>query len=102
MRPADAPPVPKGKVRQLYPPPAFEAESVSPTEVEVDAFDEPSSLFISDAEELEERRLRARERAEARRRSGSEATADGVPPEADRPEARPVDDGPGSDEWPVF
>ena len=76
----DAQPPPKGKVRQLYPPPpeaSFASEAVPPPpdiEETVGGYDEPSgapfeaaaprdSLFISDEQELEERRRRARERA---------------------------------------
>ena len=115
MRPADAPPVPKGKVRQLYPPPPFDATVDSdPDRRERDtanleafdddaepAFEAPSSLFVSDSEELEERRQRARDRAEARRRGEPELPpGDDAPLE--KPERMPVDDQPGSDEWPAF
>ncbi|MDQ6781167.1 MAG: hypothetical protein M3Z37_08485 [Candidatus Eremiobacteraeota bacterium] len=109
MRPTDAPPVPKGKVRQLYPPPPFSADAA---EVELDAESDDearlpqtparpsSSLFVDDAEELEERRLRARERAEARHRTGLDPDVEAPPPE--RPDTKPVDDLPGGDEWPAF
>ena len=93
---ADAAPPPKGKVRQLYPPPPDEelvSEGAEPTQryepsedIEtVSGYDEPSeapfenqtpfetvvshdSIFISDEQELEERRRLARERAEQRLR----------------------------------
>jgi hypothetical protein len=111
MRSADAPPVPKGKVRQLYPPPDFE-ELPSP-EVQTQTYDSvvfdeagdeaESSVFISDAEELEDRRRRARERAEARRQA--ESAAEGEPKEANSEDtASHTFDAPSneSDEWPVF
>ena len=115
MRPADAPPVPKGKVRQLYPPPAFDpetdvtagvAEDGEPTVREPfedsDISEPGSSLFISDSEDLEQRRLRARDRAEARRRGESETLPAEPGPKAEPHEVRPVDDLPGGDEWPAF
>jgi hypothetical protein len=110
MRPSDAPPVPKGKVRQLYPPPPPPDESAPSREdssargrvVFDEAGDEENgSVFVSDAEELEERRRRARERADARRHP---ETPDGAPqafPEEQA--AKPFDAAtPESDEWPVF
>jgi ribonuclease G len=110
MRPSNAPPVPKGKVRQLYPPPP-EPEVVQVTRDTAPREDEPrfddpgfaplhdeqtGSVFVSDAEELDERRRRARERAEARRR-GEERLDTAEPSErgAGEPNA-------GEDEWPVF
>ena len=80
---AKAQPPPKGKVRQLYPPPpeeSFASTAPPPPETEEQAggYEEPSgspfeaaprdSIFVSDEEELEERRRRARERAEQRER----------------------------------
>lgn len=116
MRPADAPPIPKGKVRQLYPPPDIDEAQEVQTQPEGDvqvynplAFDEAgdedtTSVFVSDAEDLDDRRRRARERAEARRRAeaasdsdtGSDASPAGTP-------AKPYDASANeSDEWPVF
>jgi len=110
MRPSDAPPVPKGKVRQLYPPPPPPDESAPSHEVsharDRVVFDEAGdeengSVFVSDAEELEERRRRARERAEARRHP---ETPDGDPlASPEERTAKPYNAGtPESDEWPVF
>jgi hypothetical protein len=81
MRGPGEPPPPKGKVRQLYPPPAEPTGVSEPSH----GADEPigaihehlvgtsepngTSIFVSDAEELEDRRRRARERAEERRRT---------------------------------
>jgi hypothetical protein len=111
MRPADAAPVQKGKVRQLYPPPP-EGEEAAPeraatpvdsTEMyERVAFDEAGdesdgSVFVSDAEELDERRRRARERAEARRRAQDERSALG-----EEPSTSPNVGTNENDEWPVF
>lgn len=103
MRPSDAPPIAKGKVRQLYPPPA-EPEDMSASledaqsyeraiqERVIDDSDEASdSVFISDPQELEERRQRARERGQSRREPPS-AEAD-VPGGESRSQ---------SDEWPAF
>jgi hypothetical protein len=66
----NAPPLPKGKVRQLWPPP-------DPAETAEDLVRAPestsrpaSSLFVSDEDEREARRQRARERAEAREEFG--------------------------------
>jgi hypothetical protein len=106
MRKPGEPPPPKGKVRQLYPAPdlgdltvpqldsapangrhegAEQAVFVPPIEdrIEESAAERvdaaAGSIFISDADELEDRRRRARERAEERRRtepndeSGSDA-----------------------------
>lgn len=112
MRPADAAPVQKGKVRQLYPPPPEGEEQprqgggvpVEPTEAfERVAFDEAgdeaqASVFVSDAEELDERRRRARERADARRRGHDETGGDGEKPGT--PSLRSPSNG--NDEWPVF
>jgi hypothetical protein len=97
MRKPGEPPPPKGKVRQLYPapeladlvapqlddapvngrhddreqavlvPPAIEARIEESASERVDAA--AGSIFISDADELEDRRRRARERAEDRRRT---------------------------------
>ncbi|HXW51304.1 MAG TPA: Rne/Rng family ribonuclease [Candidatus Acidoferrales bacterium] len=114
MRPAGAAPVQKGKIRQLYPPPDVEAtaesagparsrQPIEPTEVyERVAFDEAGdeadgSVFVSDAEELDERRRRARERAEARRRAQEEPVSD----EGDAGRSRPGAPS-ENDEWPVF
>ena len=71
MRDRNAEPPPKGKVRQLYPPPEIDDDVVSaaPSEPERTALD---SMFVSDAQDLDERRRLARERAE-RRRSGEES-----------------------------
>ncbi|HEV2037878.1 MAG TPA: hypothetical protein VGQ96_04650, partial [Candidatus Eremiobacteraceae bacterium] len=112
MRPTDAPPVPKGKVRQLYPPPAETGEVTAPVEAtpandEVH-FDEVGdeqfgSVFISDAEELDERRRRARERAQARRRSEAGDGEGATQASPDQAQPKPQDpDVPESDEWPVF
>jgi len=113
-RPANAPPVPKGKVRQLYPPPDFDGEEAAKSargpsprdlvdeddDIESEAFDARSSLFVNDAEELEERRQRARERAEARRRT--ETTAGDEPKIDSTTEFKAIDDLPDNDEWPAF
>jgi ribonuclease G len=144
MRPPDAAPVPKGKVRQLYPPPEEEeieetreghetrdaedarSEAVVQPQTATTAHDgggrqsaaapEPdtdlpadvgfavevdSSLFVSDARELEERRRRARERAEARRRAQElEASLNAQ----GEPGGLPAGEAPNgeNDEWPVF
>ena len=95
MRKPGEPPPPKGKVRQLYPapegadlaaplpddvpvngrhegedvvfaPPALELGIEESAAERVDAA--AGSIFVSDADELEDRRRRARERAEERRR----------------------------------
>jgi len=115
MRPADVAPVQKGKVRQLYPPPpdipdegAGGGKSLSEDAEIYDrvAFDEAGdeaeqSVFVSDAEELEDRRLRARERAEARRRAHDESS--GEPADGDAGKNAPYDAPRGeNDEWPVF
>jgi len=76
MRGPKAEPPPKGKVRQLYPPPEFDEEypdaNVSgPTTI--DSERPMESIFVSGAEELEERRRLARERSEARRNDESRA-----------------------------
>jgi hypothetical protein len=83
MRGPKAEPPPKGKVRQLYPPPEFDEEYVEENSSPAAApAREPErapleSMFVSGAEELDERRRLARERAEARRRDGeSEPTTD--------------------------
>lgn len=112
MRPTDAPPVPKGKVRQLYPPPAETDEITSPVdappandEVHFDEVGDEQfgSVFISDAEELDERRRRARERAQARRRSEAGDGEGAAQASADQAQPKPQDpDLPESDEWPVF
>jgi hypothetical protein len=113
MRPSDAPPIPKGKVRQLYPPPDIdEAQAPSQDDVQVYnplVFDEAgdvdsTSVFVSDSEDLDDRRRRARERAEARRRaeaaSDSDAGSDATPGGTT---TKPYDAGVNeSDEWPVF
>ena len=73
---AETPPQ-KGKVRQLYPPSPFAESDEAPVvesapevfefeAVEIDG-NGKDSLFVSSEHELEERRRRARERAEARR-----------------------------------
>jgi hypothetical protein len=95
MRKPGEPPPPKGKVRQLYPAPDA-SESTAPLDDALvngkhqgperhvfvplpieDRIEESAaervdaaagSIFISDADELEDRRRRARERAEERRR----------------------------------
>jgi len=87
MREPGAEPPPKGKVRQLYPPPQFDEEYVEekgapapaltlrePERVELD------SMFVSGAEELEERRRLARERADARRSDSNETPPDDTAP----------------------
>ena len=72
-REAGAEPPPKGKVRQLYPPPEFDEEYVeesstpAPPSAQSDRDSNPS-MFVNDVEELEERRRLARERADTRRR----------------------------------
>ncbi len=107
MRPSDAPPVPKGKVRQLYPPPPSPEdasdyeEASSQTQSYHDGADRGGSVFISDAEEREERRHRARERADARRR-GEDPRDDAGSSERERA-ATPLDSSTTEgDEWPVF
>jgi len=109
MRPSDAPPVPKGKVRQLYPPPPEPGEvtmTMGSASIEdgrsledvgfAPAQEEPAdSVFVSDAEELDERRRRARERAEIRRRGEERASGD-------ESRAEQTDAQPGEDEWPAF
>jgi len=112
MRPADAAPVQKGKVRQLYPPPPEGEEEIRrPERVPVEstevyervAFDEAGdegdgSVFVSDAEELDERRRRARERVEARRRTQDEGS-----PKDEEPSGTPFREPSNeNDEWPVF
>lgn len=74
MREPGAEPPPKGKVRQLYPPPQFDEEYVeengapAPSSVASHADAAPlESMFVSGPEELDERRRLARERADARR-----------------------------------
>ncbi len=108
MRPTDAPPVPKGKVRQLYPPPP-EPAAAEVSRQEAPAFDRVvydeagdetnGSVFVSDTDDMDDRRRRARERADARRRSiegGAEASPEGA-------SAKPFDPATNeSDEWPVF
>jgi len=63
----NAPPLPKGKTRQLWPPPDDDAARDEFAETRESTASGASSLFVSDERELEERRRRARERAEARR-----------------------------------
>jgi hypothetical protein len=104
MRGPGEPPPPKGKVRQLYPPPAEPTvESVPPHadepigighEIHVgDPEPNGTSIFVSDAEELEERRRRARERAEERRRAEALEVVEPLP-------AAPVPwDAPGDDDF---
>ena len=109
MRPAGAPPPPKGKVRQLYPPPPPPEETPivrgdSPVHERVvfeGAGDEPNgSVFISDADDHEERRRRARERADARRRG---EVVDAAPDAGEGNAAKPFAAGtPEKDEWPSF
>jgi len=113
MRPSDAPPIPKGKVRQLYPPPDID-EAQTPAQRELPvynplAFDEAgdvesTSVFVNDAEELDDRRRRARERAEARRRADAASDADaGSEASPGGTATKPYDPGVNeSDEWPVF
>lgn len=96
MRDPKAQPPPKGKVRQLYPPPEFDEEYVepgsAPAPVASDSANGPlESMFVSDAEELEERRRLARERALARRRVEN-GDAHDAPPET--PLIRPPFGGP--------
>ncbi|HLJ83154.1 MAG TPA: Rne/Rng family ribonuclease [Candidatus Eremiobacteraceae bacterium] len=107
MRGPGEPPPPKGKVRQLYPPPAeptVESEpshrhdAIEPLDVEHNhhiGAPEPNgtSIFVSDAEELEDRRRRARERAEERRRAEALEVVDPLP-------AAPLPwDAPGDDDF---
>jgi len=113
MRTSDAPPIPKGKVRQLYPPPDID-EAQAPPQREVPvynplAFDEAgdvesTSVFVNDVEELDDRRRRARERAEARRRADAASDADaGSETVPEGTATKPYDPGVNeSDEWPVF
>lgn len=93
MRKPGEPPPPKGKVRQLYPAPEVaDSAASSPDDALVNGRHEgeevvfappildiedsanervdaaAGSIFVSDADELEDRRRRARERAEERRR----------------------------------
>jgi hypothetical protein len=114
MRKPGEPPPPKGKVRQLYPapeladltaprlddvpangrhdvaeqtvlvPPSVEARIEESSTERVDAA--AGSIFISDADELEDRRRRARERAEERRRI---EPSDG--PDTEAPKSPPWD-----------
>jgi hypothetical protein len=114
MRKPGEPPPPKGKVRQLYPAPEFAGLTVPAPEeahgngryedaekavfvppVMEDRIEESAtervdaaagSIFVSDADELEDRRRRARERAEERRR-----IEPGDEPEAKTPETPPWD-----------
>ena len=74
MREPGAEPPPKGKVRQLYPPAQFDEEYIeengapAPPSTERESEREPiDSMFVTAAEELDERRRLARERADARR-----------------------------------
>ena len=85
MREAGAEPPPKGKVRQLYPPPQFDEEYVEENGAPAPpaAIGDPErapleSMFVSGAEELDERRRQARERAETRR--GEEAAPGAIRP----------------------
>jgi ribonuclease G len=110
VRPADVAPVPKGKVRQLYPPPD-PTDEVSANETTTSesaerydkvVFDEAgdeieSSMFVSNEAELDDRRRRARERAEARRRAQEDAAPENTPPDASF--GAPPNE---NDEWPVF
>jgi ribonuclease G len=111
MRPTDAPPVPKGKVRQLYPPPP-DVEEIPAPQLDTHAYDpvvfdeagdeDSNSVFVNDAEELDDRRRRARERGGARRRAGTagDETSD---PSSEGAAAKPYDPTVHeSDEWPVF
>ncbi|HXN09103.1 MAG TPA: Rne/Rng family ribonuclease, partial [Candidatus Acidoferrales bacterium] len=112
MRPSNAPPIPKGKVRQLYPPPDVDEAQAPQADVQVYnplAFDEAgdvesTSVFVNDAEELDDRRRRARERAEARRRAEAAADSDaGSEASPGGTATKPYDAGVNeSDEWPVF
>lgn len=74
-QPGAAPP-PKGKIRQLYPPPPDDELETPLASHGPEAQD--NSLFVTDEGDLDERRLRARERAEERRR---EDAGEGGPPE---------------------
>ena len=105
MREPNAEPPPKGKVRQLYPPPEFDAISPAPRASaplqELDEERSSESIFVSGAEELDERRRLARERAAARRGEGRDAA--GPPRSADddfseSPVIRPPFAGPFDDE----
>ncbi len=86
MRQPGAAPPPKGKIRQLYPPPP-EDKSESPRALEPNEADRwpeapapEASLFVTDENDLDERRQRARERADERRRDdGGEGPPDGAP-----------------------
>jgi len=62
----NAPPLPKGKTRQLWPP-ADDAAGDEFAESHQSTASGASSLFVNNERELEERRRRARERAETRR-----------------------------------
>lgn len=85
MREPGAEPPPKGKVRQLYPPPPFDEEYVEENGAPAtpsagrSAQTEPDSMFVSGAEELDERRRQARERADARRSEATEADGEERP-----------------------
>ncbi len=78
MRDPKAEPPRKGKVRQLYPPPEFDEEYVeenstpAPPQAREPEKAPLESMFVSGAEELDERRRLARERADARRREGND------------------------------
>ncbi|MBC5826043.1 MAG: Rne/Rng family ribonuclease [Candidatus Eremiobacteraeota bacterium] len=76
MREPGSPPPPKGKVRQLYPPPPVDAvfETSAGSEPTAEPRSSGGSMFVSDAQERDERRQRARDRAENRR-----PTADAQP-----------------------
>ncbi|HZW72834.1 MAG TPA: hypothetical protein VFF43_04775 [Caldimonas sp.] len=87
MRAPGAEPPPKGKIRQLYPPPQFDEEYVeengAPAPAPIVREPEPvelDSMFVSGAEELDERRRLARERADARRSDASETSSDELAP----------------------
>jgi len=120
MRPADAPPVPKGKVRQLYPPPdVTAAPAAKPAEADtavlssLEDMDEDaggislgtgasdSSLFVSDAAELEERKARARERAQERRRQQGQDEPGAGESSSPNSESAP-ESSQESGDWPAF
>lgn len=98
MREPGAEPPPKGKVRQLYPPQPFDEEYVEENgapapspgrQTENAALD---SMFVSGAEELEERRRLARERADARRGESIDIDLDVAPSSVRQPFSTPFDE----------
>ena len=98
MREPGAEPPPKGKVRQLYPPPPFDEEYVeengapAPSEGRQAESAPLESMFVSGAEELDERRRQARERADARRSDSFDADRESEPSTVRPPFASPFDE----------